>query len=75
MSDPLPQTDASRLAEAVRDACVQAALDAFEDASMSGLCCTGAWEVAVGAMRTLDPAALGRGAGLETDDEDANVQA
>lgn len=50
-----PQTpDAPRLAEAVRDACVRAALDAFEDASISGLCCTGAWECAVGAIRALD---------------------
>jgi hypothetical protein len=47
-------TDAERIAEAVRAACVEAALDAFEDASMSGLCCTGAWECAVGAVRTLD---------------------
>ena len=54
MREPLPSPDAARLAEAVRDACVRAALDAFENASISGLCCTGAWECAVGAMRTLD---------------------
>ncbi len=41
-------------AEAVRDACVAAGLAAFEDASTSGLCCTGAWEVALGAIKTLD---------------------
>lgn len=76
MSDSLPPTGASRLAEAVRDACVQAALDAFEDASISGLCCTGAWECAVGAMRTLDlEAALERRAGPETNDEDPEDQA
>jgi len=51
---PVPSSDAIPLAEAVRDACVAAALAAFEDASISGLCCTGAWECAVGAMRTLD---------------------
>lgn len=45
---------ASRLAEAVRDACVRAALGAFEDAPISALCRTGAWECAVGAVRTLD---------------------
>ena len=44
--------------DAVRDACVAAALAAFEDASISGLCCTGAWEVAIGAMRTLDLKAI-----------------
>ena len=39
---------------ATRQACIQAALTAFEDASMSGLCCEGAWEAAVGAMQRLD---------------------
>ncbi|MGI9174694.1 MAG: acetyltransferase [Rhodothermales bacterium] len=43
-----------RLAKAVRAACVRAALEAFEDASIQGLCCTGAWECAVGAVRALD---------------------
>ncbi len=54
MSEPSPSPEAIRLAEAVREACLRAALDAFEDASISGLCCTGAWECAVGAVRTLD---------------------
>lgn len=68
--------DAARLAEAVRDACVQAALEAFEDASMSGLCCTGAWECAVGAMRALDlEGAVQRVPGPDTDGEDARPQA
>lgn len=53
------------LAEAVRAACLRAALDAFEDASRSGLCCTGAWECAVGALRALDVAALDVAALLE----------
>jgi hypothetical protein len=42
------------LATAVRDACVQAALAAYEDAAMSGLCHEGAWECAVDAIRSLD---------------------
>lgn len=42
------------LGEAVRKACVQAALDAYENARMDGLCHDGAWEVAVGAMRALN---------------------
>ena len=65
--------DAHRLAEAVRDACVQAALEAFEDASISGLCCAGAWETAVGAMQTLDLEAV-RHRGFETHGEDAGTQ-
>ncbi|WP_412068917.1 acetyltransferase [Rubrivirga sp. IMCC43871] len=54
MREPTPSPQTDRLAEAVREACVRAALDAFEDASISGLCYTGAWECAVGAIRTLD---------------------
>ncbi len=54
MNEPLPSPYDLELAEAVRAACLRAALDAFEAASISGLCCTGAWECAVGAVRTLD---------------------
>lgn len=42
------------LAQLVREACVRAALEAYEDAGISGLCQEGRWEVAVGAMRSLD---------------------
>ena len=49
-----PSEQQRRLARLVRDACVQAALDAYEQAGMSGLCHEGAWECAVGAMRSLD---------------------
>ena len=49
-----PALDPSHIAEATRQACIQAALTAFEDASMNGLCCEGAWESAVGAMQGLD---------------------
>lgn len=58
MSD-VQRYDATRaarlaLAAAVRAACVQAAIEEFEDARMAGLCCEGALEAAVGAMRTID---------------------
>jgi hypothetical protein len=43
-----------RLARIVREACVRAALDAYEQAGFSGLCAEGRWEVAVDAMRSLD---------------------
>ncbi|MEJ2644078.1 MAG: acetyltransferase [Gammaproteobacteria bacterium] len=49
-----PSEQQRRLARLVRDACVQAALEAYEQAGMSGLCHEGAWECAVGAMRSLD---------------------
>lgn len=42
------------LARAVREACLQAALQAHEDAGISGLCHEGRWEIAVGAIRDLD---------------------
>jgi formiminotetrahydrofolate cyclodeaminase len=47
---------AHRLVEAVRSACVDAAIEAYEQASSSGLCHEGAWEAAVSAIRmaTLD---------------------
>jgi hypothetical protein len=43
-----------RLAEAVRAACLQAALTAYEDACLDGLCHEGAWECAIDAVRSLD---------------------
>ncbi|MCR4331612.1 MAG: hypothetical protein NUV34_02740 [Sulfuricaulis sp.] len=43
-----------RLAEAVREACLKAARDAYENAGISGLCEEGRWECAVNAIRSLD---------------------
>lgn len=43
-----------RLAEAVREACIQAALAGYENASISGLCREGAWEAAISAIRMID---------------------
>jgi len=43
-----------RDAELVRAALIQAALDGYEQAAMSGLCDEGAWEAAISAMRSLD---------------------
>lgn len=48
MTDP-----ALRLAEHVRAACLQAALDAYEDAGLRGLCAEGRWECAIDAVRSL----------------------
>ena len=47
-------TSGSELAEAVREACIRAALDAYEDAGLSGLCHEGRWECAMDAVRALD---------------------
>lgn len=42
----------------VHQACIAAALEAYESAKMSGLCDEGAWEAAVGAMRMIDVDAI-----------------
>jgi hypothetical protein len=43
-----------QIAEAVREACLTSALEGYEEASMRGVCHEGAWECALGAIRTLD---------------------
>jgi len=50
--------DQKCLAQAVRKACVEAALRAYEEAGISGLCYEGRWEIAIDAMQNLDLAAL-----------------
>jgi hypothetical protein len=42
----------------MRDACLEAALQAYEDAGMQGLCAEGRWEAAIGALRTVELAPL-----------------
>lgn len=50
--------DRSVLAEEVRRACIEAAMLAYDDAGVRGLCNDGRWECAVAAMRHLDLRAL-----------------
>ena len=50
----MSRVESRLLAERVRAACVRAALDAYEDAGVSGLCAEGRWEYAVGRLRQLD---------------------
>ena len=47
MDEPL------QIAEVVRQACLTAALRAYEDAGLSGLCHEGRWECAVDAIRAM----------------------
>ncbi len=49
-----------RVADAVRQACVRAALDGHEQAGLAGLCGEGRWEMAIDAIRSLDLAAVVR---------------
>ena len=47
-----------QIADAVRAACLQVAREAYENAGLSGLCEEGRWECALGAIRSLDLAAV-----------------
>ena len=51
-------TDPRQLAEAVRAACIKAALDAYEEGGVLGLCAEGRWEYAISTLRQLDVAAV-----------------
>ena len=46
--------DPEVLAKRIRDACLEALLQAYEDAGVQGLCAEGRWEAAVSALRTLN---------------------
>lgn len=50
--------DPRQLAEAVRAACIKAALEAYEEGGVLGLCAEGRWEYAISALRQLDVDAL-----------------
>jgi hypothetical protein len=43
-----------RIAQVVKDACLQAALEGYEFAAIRGLCREGAWEAAISAIKMLD---------------------
>ncbi len=47
-------TDSRMLMETVRAACIKAALDAYEEGGILGLCAEGRWEYAISAMRRLE---------------------
>jgi hypothetical protein len=50
--------DLEDLANRIRDACLAAVIEAYEDAGLQGLCAEGRWEAALGALRTIDLAPL-----------------
>ena len=45
-------------AKRIRDACLEAVLQAYEDAGVQGLCAEGRWEAAVGALKAVELAPL-----------------
>ena len=46
------------LAKRIRDTCIDAVLQAYEDAGIQGLCAEGRWEAALGALRKVELAQL-----------------
>lgn len=52
------EAERRQLAQAVRDACVQAARDGYQNAAIAGLCHEGAWEAAISAIQMLDLSAV-----------------
>jgi hypothetical protein len=42
------------LAKRIRQACLEAIIQAYDDGGIQGLCVEGRWELAVSALRTLD---------------------
>ncbi len=50
----IPEGERRRIAEAVKAACLQAAMAGYENAGISGLCEEGALECALDAIRMLD---------------------
>jgi hypothetical protein len=47
-------SNAQKLAEAVRAACIKAALEAYEEGGILGLCAEGRWEYAISTLQQLD---------------------
>jgi hypothetical protein len=50
--------DLEDLAKRIRDTCIEAVLQAYEDAGIQGLCAEGRWEAALGALRKVELAPL-----------------
>jgi hypothetical protein len=46
--------DVEDLAKRIRETCIEAVLQASEDAGIQGLCAEGRWEAAVDALRTVE---------------------
>jgi len=58
MNNPTDIEQAHRVACTLRDACIKAALNGYEDAGISGLCAEGRCEAAISAIEMLDVDAL-----------------
>lgn len=50
----MSETEAQQLAETIRAACIKAALEAYEEGGVLGLCAEGRWEYAISTLQQLD---------------------
>jgi hypothetical protein len=62
------------VAEAVRQACAEAAEGAYEDAGIRGLCAEGRWEIAAEAIRRVDVDAVIRDVAGRTRSESSSTR-
>jgi hypothetical protein len=61
--------DLVAIAGTIPDACIEAAMSAYEDAGISGICAEGRWAIAIQAMRGLDVQPLVSGALEQASDQ------
>jgi hypothetical protein len=54
MDEKIKNDELMLIAGKIRDECINTALEAFATATGDGVCCTGAWECAIDAIRNLD---------------------
>ncbi len=61
MTREIASTDeVQRLAWQIREACLSAAREGYEQAGIGGLCAEGRWEMAIDSVRSLDLGAIVR---------------
>jgi len=54
MDEKINNSELMLIAGKIRDECINTALEAFASATGDGVCCAGAWECAIDAIRNLD---------------------
>jgi hypothetical protein len=55
MNETARNDDIILIAKKIKAECIRTALESFETASRDGVCCEGAWECAIDAIRNINP--------------------
>ena len=58
MNEEIKNDEKVLLAQKIKDECLNTALEAYATACGDGLCCEGAWECAIDAIRNLEPSEI-----------------